>query len=103
MYGGKSGGAFGTVRYPHLILPYSSYYGHLASHYGGPWYPPITWWCNIGQLLIVPEPPIYEKMVDITVPNVLIIGSPHTKPPPYDFLNLYGACLHAPRTPKVKY
>jgi hypothetical protein len=38
-YGGRSGGVFGTLTYPHLILPYSAYYGHLASHYGGPWCP----------------------------------------------------------------
>jgi hypothetical protein len=31
-----------------------------------------------------------------------VMGSPNTKPPPYDFLNLYGACLQAPRTPKMK-
>jgi hypothetical protein len=33
--------------------------------------------------------------------SVLTMGSRHTKPPPYDFLNLYGACLQAPMTPKV--
>jgi hypothetical protein len=27
----KVGGVFGTLRYPHLILPYLPYYGHLAS------------------------------------------------------------------------
>jgi hypothetical protein len=32
---------------------------------------------------------------------MLSMGRPHTKPPPYDFLNLYGARLQAPRTPKV--
>ena len=29
-------GVFGTLTYPHLILSYSAYIGHLASHYGGP-------------------------------------------------------------------
>ena len=39
-YGGRSkGGIYGTLTYPHLILPYLAYYGHLASHYGGPWCP----------------------------------------------------------------
>ena len=33
-------------------------------------------------------------MVGLPVRSVLTMGSPHTKPPPYDFLNLYGACLH---------
>ena len=94
-------GVFGTLTFPHLILPYLAYYGHLASHYGGPWYSPIAWWCNIGQLQ-VPEPPIYVKMVGLTVLRVLTMEIPHTKPPPYDFLNLYGACLQAPWTPKVK-
>ena len=28
---------------------------------------------------------------------------PQTKQPPYDFLNLYGACLHAPRSQKNRY
>ena len=32
-------------------------------------------------------------MVDLPVPNVLTMESPHTKPPPYVFLNLHGACL----------
>ena len=96
------GGVLGTLTYPHLILPYSAYYGHLESHYGGPWGPRIPWWCEEKHLQ-VPEPPIYVKMVGLPVPNVLTMGSPHTKPPPYDFLNLYGACLQAPRTPKVKW
>jgi hypothetical protein len=30
------------------------------------------------------------------------MGNLHTKPPPYDFLNLYGAYLQALETPKVK-
>ena len=34
-------------------------------------------------------------MFGLPVPNVLIMGSPHTEPPPYDFLDLYGACLQA--------
>jgi hypothetical protein len=32
-------------------------------------------------------------MVGLPVLIVLIMRSPYTKPPPYDFLNLYGACL----------
>jgi hypothetical protein len=40
-YGGRSGRVFGTLRYPHLILPYLAYCGQLASHYGGPWCSPI--------------------------------------------------------------
>ena len=47
----------------------------------------------------VPEPPIYVKMVGLTVLSVLTMVSYQIKPPPYDFLNLYGACLQAPRTP----
>jgi hypothetical protein len=47
--------------------------------------------------LQVPEPPIYVKMVGLLVLSVLTM---HTKPPPYDFLNLYGAYLQAPRIPK---
>ena len=43
-----------------------------------------------------------EKIRGLTVLSVLTMGSRHTKPPPYDFLNLYGACLQAPRTPKMK-
>jgi hypothetical protein len=33
----KVGGVFGPLRHPHLLQPYSAYYDHLASHYGGPW------------------------------------------------------------------
>ena len=94
-------GVFGTLTYPYLILPYSTHYGHLASHYEGPWCSPTAWWCNKKHLK-VPKPPIYVKMVGLTVLSMLIMGSLHTKPPPYDFLNLYGACLHAPRTSKVR-
>jgi hypothetical protein len=43
-----------------------------------------------------------QKLVGLTVFSVLIMGVYHTKPPPYDYLNLYGACLQAPRTPKMK-
>jgi hypothetical protein len=100
-YGGRSGGVFGTLAYPHLILTYLAYYGHLASHCGGHWCPHIPWWCDKKHLQ-VPEPPIYFKMVGLPVPNMLTMGRPHTKPPPHDFLNLYGACLQAPRTPKMK-
>jgi hypothetical protein len=31
------GRVFGTLTYPHLILLYSTFHVHLASHYGGPW------------------------------------------------------------------
>ena len=54
-------GVFGTLTYPHLILPYSAYYGHLESHYGGSWCSPTAWWCD-KKHLHVPEPPIYGKM-----------------------------------------
>ena len=97
----KVGGVFGTLTYPHLIRPYSGYYGHLASHYGGPWCPPIACLCNKTHLQVL-EPPIYDKMVDLPVLSVLTMGNLYTKQPPYDFLNLYGACLQAPRTPKMK-
>jgi hypothetical protein len=100
-YGGRSGRVFGTLRYPHLILPYLAYYGHLASHYGGPWCSPIPLWCTEKHLQ-VPNPPIYVKLVGLPVLSVLTMGSLHTKPPPYDFLNWYGACLQAPRSPKMK-
>ena len=98
-YDSRSGGVFGTLTYPHLILPYSAYYGRLAAHYGGPRCSPITCWCDKRHLQ-VPEPPIYNKMVGLPVLSVLTMMSLHTKPPPYDFLNLYEACLQAPRTPK---
>jgi hypothetical protein len=97
----KVGGVFSTLRYSHLILPYLAYYGQLASQSGGPWCSPIPWWCSLKHLQ-VPELPIYVKMIGLPVLNVLTIESPYTNPPPYDFLNLYGACLQAPRTPKMK-
>ena len=81
-YGGRSKGVFGTLTYPHLIRPYSAYYGHLASHYGGPRCSPITCWCDKKHFQ-VPEPPIYNKMVGLPVLSVLTMGSLHTKPPPY--------------------
>ena len=65
-YGGRSEGVFCTLTYPHLILPYSGYYGHLASRYGGHWSPPIPWWCN-KKHSHVPEPPIYVKMIGLMV------------------------------------
>jgi hypothetical protein len=43
-----------------------------------------------------------KKLVGLSVLSVLSMGVYYTKPPPYDFLNLYGACLQAPRTPKLK-
>ena len=99
-YGGQSRGCVWTLRHPHLIQPYLAYYDHLASHYGGPWCSPIPRWCDWKNLQ-VPEPPIHEKMIGLPILSVLTLGSPHTKPPPYDFLNLYGACLQASRTPKM--
>jgi hypothetical protein len=45
-YSAEVGGVFGTLTYPHLIPPYSAYYSHIESHYGGPWCSPITWCCN---------------------------------------------------------
>ena len=32
----------------HLVrrVPYSAYYGHLATHYGGPWCSPTPCWYN---------------------------------------------------------
>jgi hypothetical protein len=53
--------------------------------------------------LLVRAPPIYVKMVGIKVINVLTMDSLYTKPPPYGFLKLYGACMQAPRTPKFRY
>ena len=44
IYGGRSRGVFGALTYPHLIVPYLAYYGHLASYYGGPWCSPIRCW-----------------------------------------------------------
>ena len=95
-------GALGTLIYPHLIRPYSVYYGHIATQYGGPSCSPISCWCNTRQLL-VPAPPIYEKVLGLKVFNVLNMGSLHTKPHSYDFFKLYGACLQAPTTPKFGY
>jgi hypothetical protein len=100
-YGGRSGRVFGTLRYPHLILPYLAYYDHIASQCGGHWCSPIPRWCNHKHLQ-VPGPPFYVNMGGLPVRSVLTMGGPHTKPPPYDFLNLYGACLQAPRTTKMK-
>ena len=74
----KVGGVFGTLTYPHLIRPYSGYYGHLASHYGGPWCPPIPCLCNKTHLQVL-EPPIYEKMVGLPVLSVLTTGGSPNK------------------------
>ena len=41
-YGGRSRVVFGTLTYPHQILPYSAYHGHLASHYEGSWCSPTA-------------------------------------------------------------
>ena len=72
-------GVFGTLTHPRLILLYSAHYGHLASHYGGPWCSPIPWWCNEKHLQVT-EPPIYVKMVGLSVLSVLTMRCPHTKP-----------------------
>jgi hypothetical protein len=88
----KVRGVFGTLRHPHLILPYLAYYDHLVSHYGGPWRPPIHWCCNQKNSQ-VPESPVYRKMINLPVISVLTMKISHTKQPPYDFFNLYGACL----------
>jgi hypothetical protein len=55
------------------------------------------------RYLQVPEPPVFAKMVNLPVLSVLTMEVYNTKPPPYDFLNLYGAYLQALRTPKMKY
>ena len=86
-----------------LILPYSEYYGHLAVHYGGPWCPTMAQWCNFKKHLKVSVKLNYAKMVGLPVLSLFNMESLHTKPPPYDFLRLYGACLHAPRTPKFRW
>jgi hypothetical protein len=41
-------------------------------------------------------------MDDLPVLSVLTIWSLYTESSPYDFLKLYGACPHAPMTPKHK-
>ena len=69
-YDSRSRGVLGTLTYPHLILPYSAYYDHIATHYGGHRCSPIPCWCNKRQLL-VPAPPIYGKLVDLKVLSVL--------------------------------
>ena len=94
-------GVFGALTYPGLILPYSAYYGHIESHYRGSWCSPTAWCCDKKHSQ-VPKPPIYLKMICLLVLSVLTMGIPHAKPPPYEFLNLYGACLQAPRTQKMK-
>jgi hypothetical protein len=39
-----------------------------------------------------------RKLINLPVLNMINMGNSHIKPPPYEFLNLYGACLQAPRT-----
>ena len=39
-------------------------------------------------------------MVGLPVPNVLTIGSPHTKPPPYDFFKIVWGLLARTEDPK---
>jgi hypothetical protein len=53
----------------------------------------------IEKYLQVPESSIYAKFQSLPVFSVLTIKNPHTKPPPYDFLNLYGApaCTEDPK------
>jgi hypothetical protein len=65
-YDGRSGGAFGTLAYPHLILPDSAYYGHLASHHGvigAPLYP--------GGAIRT----IYRYLSHLSIENDTFIGS----------------------------
>jgi hypothetical protein len=95
----EAGGVFGTLTYPHLLLPYRAYYGQLASHYGGHWCSPIPWWCD-EKHSNVPEPPIYVKMVSVPVLSVLTMGSLHTKPPPYDFLKFVWGLPAGTEDPK---
>jgi hypothetical protein len=40
------GVVFGTLTYPHTILPYSAYYGHLEHRTMGSLGPSIPWWCD---------------------------------------------------------
>ena len=55
------GKVLGTLTYPHLILPYSAYYGHTAACCGGPRCSPIDWWYNKINLQILALS-IYVKM-----------------------------------------
>ena len=68
---------FGTLtyQYPHLILPYSVYYGHY-----GHWCSPMRCWCD-NEHLQVPGPPVYKIMHSLPVTSVLNIRRLHTKPP----------------------
>jgi hypothetical protein len=68
-------GVFGTLTYPHLILPYSAYYGRLASH------------TRTMGVLGAPLQPggAIRSMVGSTVLSMLTMVSPYTKPSPYDF------------------
>jgi hypothetical protein len=44
-------------------------------------------------LNLVPKPPFNVKIQNLPGFSVLTMKRPHTKPPPYDFLSLYGACM----------
>jgi hypothetical protein len=109
----KVGWVFDTLTYPHLIRPirpYSAYYGHLlvVSHYGGPRCPPTSIPCLCNAYpdkthLHVPKPPIYRIMGGLSVFSVHFMGIPYTKQPPSEFLNLYRACVQAPRIPEFRF
>ena len=43
-----------------------------------------------------------QKLVSLRVLSMITIGGLHTKPPPYDCLKLYGACLDGLGTPEAR-
>ena len=52
------------------ILPYSVCYGHIATHYGGPWCSPIPFWCTIWlsySTLRSNDVPILSLLVDLNL------------------------------------
>jgi hypothetical protein len=55
--------------------------------------------CNKTHLQIL-KPPIYGKMVVLQVPNVLTMGSPHTKPPPIRLFKFVWGLLAGTEVPK---
>ena len=100
----KVGGVFGTLRYPHLMLPYSAYLGHLASHCGGPWCSPIPWWCDKKHLQ-VPEPSIYGEMVGLPVLSVLttfVWGVPIYKAAPIRFFKFVRGLPAGTEDPQIQ-
>jgi hypothetical protein len=89
------GGVLGTLIYPHLLWPPSS---ALWGSSVLPYFPVVqlkTLKSTCNAYLC--------KMIGLPVLSVLTMENLYTKPPPHEFLNLYGACLQAPRTPKMKY